>query len=102
IASLPAHAGTAEPLRVSPPEAVAYPLELLLKLRRMALASGIAAVLAGGDDAAQESLHVRLGHGDLREGAVNALDGTCEAIVDICLSCDPGIQALVAFIQFDD
>src|SRR5882762_6383511 len=28
ISSLPVHAGTAEPLRVSPPEAVAYPLEL--------------------------------------------------------------------------
>src|SRR5882762_3703018 len=30
LSSRPVHAGTAEPLRVSPPEAVAYPLELAL------------------------------------------------------------------------
>jgi hypothetical protein len=32
IPALAVHAGTAEPFRVSPPEAVAYPLKLLAEL----------------------------------------------------------------------
>ena len=36
------HAGTAEPLRVSPPEAVAYLLELYFSFRSIMWLSGVA------------------------------------------------------------
>ena len=42
--SLSVHAGTAEPFRVSPPEAVAYPLEVIDPLERLAHESGPVAV----------------------------------------------------------
>src|SRR5262249_32811796 len=64
--------------------------------------SGVPAVLTGGDDAREQALHVGLGHGHLGKGAINALDGPGEALVDVCLAGDPPVQALVAFIQFDD
>ena len=71
--SLSVHAGTAEPFRVSPPEAVAYPLELspilydtlvhldLMPYRELTTPAALKAALQGGDrlliDATERAYH---------------------------------------------